>query len=35
VDNTGTVQIKAGESWGGDKMGDFKWYVEGVVGKVQ
>ena len=35
VDNTGVVQIKAGESWGGDKMGDFKWYVEGVVGKVQ
>jgi basic membrane protein A and related proteins len=35
VDNTGAVQIKAGESWGGDKMGDFKWYVEGVVGKVQ
>ncbi|HVO37431.1 MAG TPA: BMP family ABC transporter substrate-binding protein [Spirochaetia bacterium] len=35
VDNTGVVQIKAGESWGGDKMGNFKWYVEGVVGKVQ
>ncbi len=35
VDNTGVVQIKAGESWGGDKMGDFKWYVEGVIGKVQ
>jgi len=35
VDNTGVTQIKAGESWGGDKMGDFKWYVEGVVGKVQ
>jgi basic membrane protein A and related proteins len=35
VDNTGVVQIKSGESWGGDKMGNFKWYVEGVVGKVQ
>jgi basic membrane protein A len=35
IDNTGVVQIKAGESWGGDKMGNFKWYVEGVVGKVQ
>jgi len=35
VDNTGVTQIKAGESWGGEKMGDFKWYVEGVVGKVQ
>jgi len=35
VDNTGVVQIPAGESWGGDKMGNFKWYVEGVIGKVQ
>ncbi len=35
VDNTGVVQINAGESWGGDKMGNFKWYVEGVIGKVQ
>lgn len=35
VDNAGVVQIKSGESWGGDKMGNFKWYVQGVVGKVQ
>lgn len=35
TDNNGTVQIKSGDSWGGDKMGDFNWYVEGVVGKVQ
>ena len=35
TDNTGVVQIKAGESWGGDKMGDFSWYVDGVVGKVK
>jgi basic membrane protein A len=35
VDNAGVVQIKAGESWGGDKMGSFSWYVDGVVGKVK
>ncbi len=33
ADNTGTVRIPAGQAWGGDKMGDFDWYVEGVVGK--
>jgi basic membrane protein A and related proteins len=33
VDNTGVVRIKDGESWGGDKMGNFDWYVEGVIGK--
>ena len=35
VDNTGVVRIKAGEAWGGDKMGNFDWYVAGVVGKVK
>jgi basic membrane protein A and related proteins len=35
VDNTGTVRIKEGESWGGDKMGNFDWYVEGVIGKAK
>jgi hypothetical protein len=35
TDNTGVVRIKAGESWGGDKMGDFDWYVEGVIGKAK
>jgi basic membrane protein A len=35
TDNAGVIQIKAGESWGGDKMGNFSWYVEGVVGKVK
>jgi basic membrane protein A len=33
TDNTGVVRIKDGESWGGDKMGTFDWYVEGVIGK--
>jgi basic membrane lipoprotein Med (substrate-binding protein (PBP1-ABC) superfamily) len=33
VDNTGVLRIKEGESWGGDKMGSFDWYVEGVIGK--
>jgi basic membrane lipoprotein Med (substrate-binding protein (PBP1-ABC) superfamily) len=35
TDNTGTVRIPAGESWGGDKMGNFDWYVAGVVGKAK
>jgi basic membrane protein A and related proteins len=35
VDNTGVVRIKAGEAWGGDKMGNFDWYVAGVIGKVK
>jgi basic membrane protein A and related proteins len=35
TDNTGTVRIKEGESWGGDKMGNFDWYVEGVIGKAK
>jgi ABC-type uncharacterized transport system ATPase subunit len=33
TDNTGVVRIKDGEAWGGDKMGNFDWYAEGVVGK--
>jgi len=33
TDNTGVVRIPVGESWGGDKMGNFDWYVEGVIGK--
>jgi basic membrane protein A and related proteins len=35
TDNSGVVRIKEGESWGGDKMGNFDWYVEGVVGKAK
>ena len=29
------MQIPAGASMGGDKMGNFDWYVEGVIGKVK
>lgn len=35
TDNTGVVRIPAGQSWGGDKMGSFDWYVEGVIGKAK
>ena len=35
TDNTGVVRIKEGESWGGDQMGKFDWYVEGVIGKAK
>ena len=35
VDNTGATKIAAGDSWGGDKMGNFDWYVAGVIGKAK
>jgi basic membrane protein A and related proteins len=35
TDNTGAVRIKEGEAWGGDKMGNFDWYVAGVIGKAK
>jgi basic membrane protein A len=35
ADNDGVVRIKAGEAWDGAKMGDFDWYVAGVVGKAK
>ena len=35
IDNTGVVRIKEGEAWGGDKMGNFDWYVDGVIGKAK
>ena len=35
TDNTGIVRIKEGEAWGGDKMGNFDWYVDGVIGKAK
>jgi hypothetical protein len=34
-DNAGAIRIKAGESWDGSKMGDFDWYVEGIIGKAR
>jgi basic membrane lipoprotein Med (substrate-binding protein (PBP1-ABC) superfamily) len=35
TDNTGVVRIPAGQSLGGEKMGDFDWYTEGVIGKAK
>jgi basic membrane protein A len=35
TDNTGVVRIKDGESWGGAQMGNFDWYVDGVIGKAK
>src|SRR5271169_6554276 len=35
TDNTGVVRIKEGDAWGGDKMGNFDWYVDGVIGKAK
>jgi len=35
TDNAGVVRVKDGEAWGGDKMGDFDWYVAGVIGKAK
>ena len=34
-DNKGVERIAQGVSWGGDKMGDFDWFVEGVVGQAK
>ena len=35
TDNTGVIRIRDGESWDGSKMGEFDWYVEGVIGKAR
>jgi basic membrane lipoprotein Med (substrate-binding protein (PBP1-ABC) superfamily) len=35
TDNTGEIRIKDGESWSGDMMGKFDWYVAGVIGKAK
>jgi hypothetical protein len=35
TDNTGAIRIRDGESWDGSKMGEFDWYVEGVIGKAR
>ena len=35
VDNEGIVRIQAGQTWDGSKMGDFDWYVQGVIGKAK
>ena len=34
-DNKGVVRIAQGEAWGGDKMGNFDWFVEGVIGQAK
>jgi basic membrane protein A len=35
IDNTGAIRIPAGQAWGGEQMGNFDWYVEGVIGKAK
>lgn len=34
-DQKGVVRIPEGEVWGNEKMGDFDWLVEGIVGEPQ
>jgi len=34
-DQDGVVRIPEGEFWGNEKMGDFDWLVEGIVGEPQ
>ena len=34
-DQKGVVRIAEGEIWGNEKMGDFDWLVEGIVGEPQ
>lgn len=31
-DQNGVIRIAEGEVWGNEKMGDFDWFVEGIVG---
>ncbi len=35
MDNTGNIALPPGASIGNDQMGNFNWYVEGVIGKVR
>ncbi len=32
-DQAGTVRIAEGECWGNERMGDFDWLVEGIIGQ--
>jgi basic membrane protein A and related proteins len=34
-DNTGAIQIYAGKTMDGSQMGQFNWYVDGVIGRVR
>ena len=34
-DQNGVVRIAEGEAWGNEKMGDFDWLVEGIIGAPQ
>lgn len=34
-DQDGVIRIAQGEIWGNDKMGDFDWLIEGIVGEPQ
>ena len=34
-DKGGVIRIAEGEIWGNDKMGDFDWLIEGIVGEPQ
>jgi basic membrane protein A len=34
-DQNGVIRIPEGEFWGNEKMGDFDWLVEGIIGEPQ
>lgn len=34
-DQDGVIRIAEGESWGNERMGDFDWLVEGIIGAPQ
>lgn len=34
-DQSGTVRIAEGEVWGNERMGEFDWLAEGIIGQVQ
>ena len=34
-DQDGVVRIAKGEFWGNEKMGDWDWLIEGMIGEAQ
>ena len=35
ADQDGLIRIAEGEFWGNDKMGDWDWLIEGMIGEAQ
>ena len=35
ADQDGVIRIAEGEFWGNDKMGNWDWLIEGMIGEAQ